>query len=121
MSEHHCYIEPQRCAGHRTERTEQDVNAELRRQRAEITRLQSEVERLREQTRWIPVEERLPEDGKMVLLAVKDDCPDTGWNEVGVWWQGKWFDSKGPVCSDITVSHWMPLPLSPSTVKEPQK
>ena len=38
-----------------------------------IASLESENAALRERTRWIPVSERLPEDGKNVLIAVKSD------------------------------------------------
>ena len=61
--------------------------------------------------RWIPVEERLPEHGKNVLVHVA--------NSVGMWhteidWQkdnGEWANNAD--CEWYTVTHWMALPEPP--------
>ena len=58
--------------------------------------------------RWIPVEERLPEDGVRVLAWDSREeyfrvaYIDSIWHMVG-------FDDDTPIC----VSHWMPLPEPP--------
>lgn len=62
-------------------------------------------------SRWIPVEERLPEHGKNVLVHVA--------NRVGMWhteidWQkdnGEWANNAD--CEWYTITHWMPLPEPP--------
>lgn len=85
----------------------------------EITRLQSELQQERESHRWIPVEERLPEDGERVNLfdgatgffiyGEKDTYTDDGrwlWKtDFGAWHKEN-------------VTHWQPLPSSPEKDKE---
>jgi len=56
--------------------------------------------------KWIPVSERLPEDGVQVLACTK---------------HGKAFPAhcerrKWRVSHSVTITHWMPLPLSPKEV-----
>ena len=55
--------------------------------------------------KWIPVSERLPEDGESVLTCKngKVDVQVYERNRNG-WIQGNWFWSMA------TVTHWMPLP-----------
>jgi hypothetical protein len=59
--------------------------------------------------RWIPVEERMPETDKMVLVVRSDgDMAVAGWNAALGWlhyWSG--FRVRN-------VTHWMPLPELPS-------
>ena len=66
--------------------------------------------------RWIPVEERLPEDCKHVLVFLRRNFV-VGWS-VDYWhidtdWldDGKW--SKNPPGGYFRVTHWMPLPEPP--------
>lgn len=93
----------------------------------EIEGLQSQNEQLREaatlvakesaellERRWIPVEERLPEDRSDVLVV-------TYWNErwgVYMGWCAptykKWYVHIGiGDRNDVAVTHWMPLPEPP--------
>lgn len=84
-------------------------------QSTNIAALQQEIEKLRGQVpRWIPVEERLPEDRSDVLVAAY-------WHErwgVYMGWcapeRAAWSVHVGiGDRSDIAVTHWMPLPSGP--------
>lgn len=65
---------------------------------------------LREQPRWISVEERLPEEAVRVLVRLSGIKPPIGFPRMdtdrvvdGRWM--RWFD---------LVTHWMPLPEPPT-------
>jgi hypothetical protein len=59
---------------------------------------------------WIPVEERLPENGKNVLIFVRT-MP--GWWHIEVDWRdgNSWYNNAETDWNKIT--HWMPLPEAP--------
>lgn len=75
---------------------------------------------------WIPVSERLPEEGLCVLLACEyADTPVVGYLEHGMWWADTehYEVSCGAYCyggkvtgclTDSRITHWMPLPAPPS-------
>ena len=73
-------------------------------------------------TRWIPVEERLPEELKPVLFAVypKDTQLYNKYGKVVylAWREnGEWLDWEGKRVSDVfIVTHWIPMP-EPQTVE----
>lgn len=78
----------------------------------EVSALRAEVARLREERRWIPVGERLPEVDSEVLVAWsyeedKEQVVSQAWrNHLG----------KFVSLEDIEffgVTHWMPLPAPP--------
>ena len=68
----------------------------------------AEVARLREERRWVPVGERLPEEGVEVLCLIRPDVVCVGyqtrdfgqvvWNDEGVLFR---------------PTHWQPLPPGP--------
>lgn len=72
-----------------------------------------------QRTRWIPVEERLPEELKPVLFAVypKDTQLYNKYGKVVylAWREnGEWLDWEGKRVSDVfIVTHWMPIPCPP--------
>ena len=59
-----------------------------------------------QQMRWIPVEERLPEEKQRVIVRCERVGTSVGW----ILW-GRWMTDIGPHAGDVT--HWMPLPKSP--------
>ena len=69
-----------------------------------------EIDRLREERRWVPVGERLPEDNVGVLaLGPCNGGAEMVWRE-----HGKWHLSfVGTYIPDSTYTHWMPLPPGP--------
>ena len=76
-----------------------------------VSRMAAEIERLREERRWISVEERLPKDGVLVLWCTRwDDWPMTDGMR-----DGKFVNIGGNMESKIKdFTHWMPLPAPPA-------
>jgi hypothetical protein len=64
----------------------------------------SEIARLREERRWVSVEERLPEIG-VGVLAIDDDGIAVHW-----WDRHRWCSKKA---CHTCPTHWMPLPPGP--------
>lgn len=78
-------------------------------------------------SRWIPVEERLPEGEGWVLvigLLLKKKKGNYGWcvPHVAEYRHGRWCDADGMLPDleerSLKVTHWMPLPESPEEVHE---
>ena len=59
-----------------------------------------------QQMRWIPVEERLPEEKQRVIVRCERVGTSVGW----ILWGG-WMTDIGPHAGEVT--HWMPLPSPP--------
>lgn len=68
-----------------------------------------ELERLYAERRWIPVEERLPEEGVSVLVNHWITGIEMAYRR-GDQWGITW---TGFIGSDSGYSHWMPLPSPP--------
>ena len=85
--------------------------AEISRLRKRIEELESENARLKDAQRWIPVSERLPEDGKPVWVCTIWNEQHSGFLIDGVW-VGLFRDFR-----EGEITHWMPLP-EPSQVTE---
>lgn len=92
----------------------------LENQNAHIAALQQEIETLRGQVpRWIPVTERLPENGVPAFINyIGNDGgkyhPDgtAAWTDHGCfWWEGSLEDCDTEVA--VPITHWMPLPEPP--------
>ena len=61
--------------------------------------------------KWIPVSERLPEHGQIVLCYLRfDDMRILQWDNQFYWWLGY---GKGDDWQKADVTHWMPLPEPP--------
>ena len=72
-----------------------------------LEQLQAENEKLKAQVpRWIPVEERLPEEKQRVIVRCERVGTSVGW----ILW-GNWMADIGPDAGKVT--HWMPLPAPP--------
>ena len=80
----------------------------------EIARLKAEIERLREERRWISVEERLPERGVRVLVTLTPDSK--GRREVceAALNYEHFFETD---YGSYEASHWIPLPSPPEEGK----
>lgn len=92
-----------------------DCTAEERRQYGEIEDLEYEVERLRAERRWIPVEERLPDDENDVLVRYRYGHKTVCVVAYRVSGNDCWTMSVGDCFdfSDEQATHWMPLPEPP--------
>lgn len=77
-----------------------------------VADVEAYIQLLEAQThRWIPVEERLPEDGQGALVICRDGYITTmAYEYERWWWQGT---------EDESVTNWMPLPEPPK--KEDKK
>lgn len=75
-----------------------------------LEQFQAENEKLKaEVPRWIPVEERLPEEKQRVIVRCERVGTSVGW----ILW-GNWMTDIGPGAGKVT--HWMPLPEAPKEV-----
>ena len=84
-----------------------------------VESLEAENNRLRDERRWVPIGERLPEEGVKVLVSCPGcKCPEIGWLQ---WWPG-W--PEGKLCWTLGdeldrgflpswITHWQPLPPGP--------
>lgn len=68
-----------------------------------------------EQTRWIPVSERLPEEDGQYLITVKykhvNDSYEDVYAEHGEWYGGRWDTFCFGHCGEVEgIIAWMPLP-----------
>ena len=79
-----------------------------------------------EQTRWIPVSERLPEEDGQYLITVKykhiNDDYDDIFAEHGEWFDGKWDNTIFGHCGEVeNIIAWMPLPQPYKTESEDEE
>lgn len=62
---------------------------------------------------WTPVVERLPDDDKMVLMALVDGEVWLGFRDGGIW-----RDTTALPIADEQVTDWMDLPAAPTRPNE---
>lgn len=63
---------------------------------------------------WMPVSERLPEDGDTVLAFIKHNYNNDGWRAYRVYEYTDHWVTMGNLCEVIA---WMPLPEAPKECK----
>lgn len=82
---------------------------------SELTRLRADLTALRERMRWVPVSERLPEDGVDVLAVSNSGVTDAyvlfDMDGLPDWRRGD-YQIRG-------VTHWQPLPAAPEVQGSP--
>jgi len=81
--------------------------ATIRRLEKRIAELNARIAELEAERRWIPVSERLPEDGKPVWVCTIWNEQHSGFLIDGVW-VGLFRDFR-----EGEITHWMPLPELP--------
>ncbi|GEM_PF-1906645 len=74
----------------------------------ENEQLQKELAALREANRWIPVEKKLPELNKIVLVFNHIGEVDMAYISDTLDWEGAFCDY-----TEASISHWRPLPEAP--------
>jgi hypothetical protein len=86
---------------------------------SEVERLKVELLALREQTRWIPVSEKLPEAGTFVDVSVGGVLQ----NHTAHYYEGDWYwcDPEADPAPREVVSHWRARPLPPAPVPVEQE
>ena len=91
------------------------LEAQVKAYKALCERLQAQADEMRSGSQWISVEDRMPTVAERVLVF-------TGEVEEAIYWAER--DRDGEVVrdgfcdvfeNDIEVTHWMPLPASPTT------
>lgn len=96
-----------------------ETQEEARKMLEKVAKLSEKIEKAQERTRWIPVTERLPESGSMVLVSLEGiSIPDIaecgGTSQEGIKFR--------PVDNDFAyakgIGAWMPLPEPYTEEKE---
>ena len=91
-----------------------DVVALIDDLREENANLTARIAELEEKQRWIPVSERLPEDGKPVWVCTIWNEQHSGFLIDGVW-VGLFRDFR-----EGEITHWLPLPPNPESPNDTQ-
>jgi hypothetical protein len=78
--------------------------------REQLEQAASEIERLRDERRWIPVSERLPEHGDAIWVYGKDVFMGEYWQGTGFQSYGASMDREGLNSETLHgVTHWMEI------------
>ena len=97
------------------EKTNKELQARIAELEAESERFTVHSDIERQDDKWIPVSERLPELDQDVLAIVDDDIVIGDFRQE---WDGEIYFSRDEVGSTRYVTHWMPLPELPEESKK---
>lgn len=102
------------CNGNLFPHNHTDINHKM----STVEQLEAENASLRERTRWIPVSERLPEDGVEVLIAAESVFEPHYhiWKAYHVSHIPQWTTDNDLYYHHTnykSITHWMPLPEAP--------
>lgn len=78
----------------------------------DVNRISDTLQRAREALSWVPVSERLPEEGIVVIISCERSSQER-FTDVGVILQGDWhyaYTTTKVTRSAVNVAHWKPLP-----------
>lgn len=89
-----------------------EANEEIEKLKAESAQLQAQLEAFR----WIPVEERLPEEMAWYRVYIQSERQAYQMDAIYSKTQGGWLECGGGNIPD--VSYWMPLPDDPPQQEE---
>jgi len=103
----HAHLDAVETATRPSSKSHRDATRSFRKHIEMVTSAVALLEQEREKA-WIPVDERLPDNDLLVLIAVNDDDAWTGYHI-----NGSWRYSDGFPIDKERVTHWMPMPTPP--------
>jgi hypothetical protein len=103
----HAHLDAVETAERPSSKSHRDAKRSFRKHIDMVTSAVALLEQEREKA-WTPVDERLPDNDLLVLIAVNDDDTWTGYHI-----NGAWRYSDGFPIEKERVTHWMPMPTPP--------
>ena len=104
----HAHLDAVETATRPSSKSHRDAARLFRKHIEMVTSAVALLEQEREKA-WTPVDERLPDNDVLVLIAVNDDDTWTGYHI-----NGAWRYSDGFPIEKERVTHWMPMPTPPA-------
>lgn len=92
------------------------LRAEKKQLLEQVKQLQAENEELKEENRWIPVSEKLPEESGLYLV-----CDFSDYNRNEPIFVVSWFDADKKYLNYDSATHWKPIILPEQALKESTK
>jgi hypothetical protein len=103
----HAHLDAVETAARPSSKPHRDAKRSFRKHIDMVTSAVALLEQEREKA-WTPINERLPDNDLLVLIAVNDDDTWTGYHINGAW---RYLD--GFPIEKERVTHWMPMPTPP--------
>lgn len=94
-------------AGHPSSKPYRESTRAFQRHMSNMVTVAQLLEEERERG-WIPVDQKLPDDQTLVLIALNDDDVWTGFRDAGIW---RYVDAM-PIDAE-RVTHWRSMPAPP--------